>query len=56
MNIKFMFLNLPNIGDYINTINLHFSFSKILLYEAKIPGETNFFQVFYVFCPLVGYK
>ena len=56
MNIKLMFLNLPKIRDYINTINLHFPSLKFCSMKQKYLEKRIFFQVFYVFCPLVGYK
>ena len=48
MCIKIIFLNSPIIGNYLKLINLHFL--SDLFYEAKIPGEWKYSQVFYVFC------
>ena len=56
MCIKIIFLHSPNEGDYIKIINLHFFFLNFCSKKQKIRGETNYSQVFYIFCLSEGYK
>ena len=45
MKIKFMFLNLPNIGEYINTINLHFPSLKFCPMKQKYMEKRIFSSI-----------
>ena len=54
MNIKFMFLNLPKIGDYINTINLHFPSLKFCSIKQKYLEKRIFFKYSMYFVHLWG--
>ena len=56
MLMKVIFLSSPNKGDCVKRINLHFFSSILLLLEAKIPEQTTYFQVFYIFYPPEVYK